>query len=88
MVYGHDRRIRRRVKEVDNGDFGWKFYTGAAVLLALAASGIVLCRKYLCGNKTAYILCILFCSLLALACIVYIGLTLLFVGAVQSQPPA
>ena len=42
----------------------------AAVLLALAASGIVLCRKYLCGNKTAYILCILFCSLLALACIV------------------
>lgn len=23
----------------------------AAVLLALAASGIVLCRKYLCGNK-------------------------------------
>ena len=41
----------------------------AAVLLALAASGIVLCRKYRCGNKTAYILCILFCSLLALACI-------------------
>lgn len=83
MVYGHDRRIRRRVKEVDNMPL-WL----AAVLLALAASGIVLCRKYLCGNKTAYILCILFCSLLALACIVYIGLTLLFVGAVQSQPPA
>lgn len=83
MVYGHDRHIRRRVKEVDNMPL-WL----AAVLLALAASGIVLCRKYLCGNKTAYILCILFCSLLALACIVYIGLTLLFVGAVQSQPPA
>ena len=83
MVYGHDRRIQRRVKEVDNMPL-WL----AAVLLALAASGIVLCRKYLCGNKTAYILCILFCSLLALACIVYIGLTLLFVGAVQSQPPA
>ena len=83
MVYGHDRRIRRRVKEVDNMPL-WL----AAVLLALAASGIVLCRKYLCGNKTAYILCILFCSLLALACLVYIGLTLLFVGAVQSQPPA
>lgn len=83
MVYGHDRRIRWRVKEVDNMPL-WL----AAVLLALAASGIVLCRKYLCGNKTAYILCILFCSLLALACIVYIGLTLLFVGAVQSQPPA
>ena len=83
MVYGHDRRIRRRVKEVDNMPL-WL----AAVLLALAASGIVLCRKHLCGNKTAYILCILFCSLLALACIVYIGLTLLFVGAVQSQPPA
>ncbi len=60
----------------------------AAVLLALAASGIVLCRKYLRRNKTVRILCILLCSLLALACIVYIGLTLLFVGAVQSQPPA
>ena len=60
----------------------------AAVLLALAASGIVLCRKYLCGNRTAYIPCILFCSLLALACIVYIGLTLLLVDAARHQPPA
>ena len=41
----------------------------AVVLLVLAAAGIVLCRKYLHGSKTAYILCILFCALLALACI-------------------
>ena len=60
----------------------------AVVLLVLAAVGIVLCRKYLHGSKTAYILCILFCALLALACIVYIGLTLLFVDAVRHQPPA
>ena len=42
----------------------------AVVLLVLAAAGIVLCRKYLRGSKTAYILCLLFCALLALACIV------------------
>ena len=60
----------------------------AAVLLVLAAAGIVLCRKYLRGSKTAYILCLLFCELLALACIVYIVLTLLFVYAVRHQPPA
>ena len=60
----------------------------AVVLLVLAAVGIVRCRTYLRGSKTAYILCILFCALLALACIVYIGLTLLFVDAVRHQPPA
>ena len=60
----------------------------AVVLLLFAAFGIVLCHKYLRRNKTVRVLCILFCSLLALACIVYIGLALLFVGAVQSQPPA
>lgn len=32
----------------------------AVVLLMLAAAGIVLCRRYLRGSKTAYILCILF----------------------------
>mgnify|MGYP000405469842 CR=1 FL=1 len=58
----------------------------AVVLLALAV--IVLCRKYLRRNKTARILGISICVLLALACILYIGLTLLFVDAVQNQPPA
>ena len=51
----------------------------AVVLLALAVIGIVLCRKYLRRNKTARILGISICVLLALACILYIGLTLLFV---------
>ena len=59
----------------------------AVVLLLFAAFGIVLCRKYLRRNKTVRVLCILFCSLLALACIVYIGLTILFVDALQNQPP-
>ena len=49
---------------------------------------MVLCHKCLRGNKTTRILCTLFCALLALGCIVYIGLTVLFVGAVQNQPPA
>ena len=59
----------------------------AVVLLALAGIGIVLCRKYLRRSKTARILAIFICALLALACILYIGLTLLFVDAVQNQPP-
>ena len=60
----------------------------AVVLLASAVIGIVLCRKYLRRNKTARILGIVLCALLALACILYIGLTLLFVDAVQNQSPA
>ena len=60
----------------------------AVVLLASAVIGIVLCRKYLRRSKTARILGISICVLLALVCILYIGLTLLFVDAVQNQPPA
>lgn len=59
----------------------------AVVLLASAVIGIVLCRKYLRRNKTVRILGISICVLLALACILYIGLTLLFVDAVQNQRP-
>ena len=59
----------------------------AVVLLLFATFGIVLCRKYLRRNKTVRVLCILFCALLALTCIVYIGLTILFVDAIQNQPP-
>ena len=60
----------------------------AVVLLALSGAGIALCRRYLRGSKTtAYILCMLACVLLALGCIVYIGLTILFVDAVQNRPP-
>ena len=40
----------------------------AVVLLASAVIGIVLCRKYLRGNKTARILGISICVLLALVC--------------------
>lgn len=60
----------------------------AVVLLASAVIGIVLCRKYLRGNKTVRSLAIFICVLLALVCILYIGLTLLFVDAVQNRPPA
>ena len=59
----------------------------AVVLLASAGIGVVLCRKYLRRNKTVRILAIFICALLALVCILYIGLTLLFVDAVQNQPP-
>ena len=47
----------------------------AAALLVLSLSGIFLSRRYL--RKP-----------LQSACAAYIGLTLLFVDAVQNQPPA
>ena len=59
----------------------------AVALLVSAVVGIVLCRKYLRRNKTVRTLAIFICVLLALVCILYIGLTLLFVDAVQNQPP-
>ncbi len=63
------------------------FWLAVALLLS-AAVGIVLCRRYLRHSRTAQILCITGCVLVALACAVYIGLTILFVDAVQNMPPA
>ena len=58
----------------------------AVVLLALSLSGIFLSRRYL--RKPLQSVCVILCVLLAVACAAYIGLTLLFVDAVQNQPPA
>lgn len=60
----------------------------AAVLLVLAVAGIVISCIFLKGSKPLRILCIVICALLALACAGYMGLTILFVDAVQNQPPA
>ena len=61
----------------------------AVVLLVLSLTGIVFSRRYL--RKTVrsicVILCVILCVLLAAACAVYIGLTILFVDAVQNRPP-
>ena len=54
----------------------------AAALLVLSLSGIFLSRRYL--RKPLQSVCVL----LVAACAAYIGLTLLFVDAVQNQPPA
>ena len=58
----------------------------AVILLPLSLLGIFLSRRFL--SKPARMICIILCVLLALACAAYIGLTVLFVGAVQNQPPA
>lgn len=55
----------------------------AAVIMLLALAGIVSARKYL----PLQILCTVFCIFLALACAVYIGLTVLLVDAVRNRPP-
>ena len=51
----------------------------AAALLVLSLSGIFLSRRYL--RKPMQTICVILCA-------AYIGLTLLFVDAVQNQPPA
>ena len=56
----------------------------AAALLVLSLSGIFLSRRYL--RKPLQSVCVTLCVLLAAACAAYIGL--LFVDAVQNQPPA
>ena len=55
------------------------------VLLLLSLLGIVLSRRYL--YKPMQTVCVILCVLLALASAAYIGLTILFVDAVQHQPP-
>ena len=57
----------------------------AVVLLLLSLLGVVLSRRYL--RKPVQIVCVILCVLLAVACTAYIGLTILFVDAVQNQPP-
>ena len=57
----------------------------AVVPLLLSLLGIVLSHRYL--RKPVQIVCIILCALLALASAAYIGLTILFVDAVQNQPP-
>ena len=57
----------------------------AAALLVLSLSGIFLSRRYL--RKPLQSVCVILCVLLAVACAAYIGLTILFVDAVQNRPP-
>ena len=57
----------------------------AAALLLLSLLGIGLSRRYL--RKPVQSVCVVLCVLLAAACAAYIGLTLLFVDAVQNQLP-
>jgi len=57
----------------------------SVVLLLLSLLGIVFSRRYL--HKPVQIVCVILCVLLALASAAYIGLTILFVDAVQNRPP-
>ena len=58
----------------------------AVVLLLLSLLGVVLSRRYL--RKPMQTICVILCVLRAVACAAYVGLTILFVDAVQNQPPA
>lgn len=60
----------------------------AVLLFLLAAAGIALSAVCLRREKVLRIVCIVVCSLAAAALAAYIGLTLVFVDAVQNQPPA
>ena len=60
----------------------------AVLLLVVAVAGIVLVYRYLPEKPKLRIACIVLLSLIALALSCYIGLTLIFIDAVQNQPPA
>ena len=55
----------------------------ACVILLLAVFGIVMARRHLGTHRNARMLCISFCMMLALIALLYIGLTILLVSAVQ-----
>ena len=60
----------------------------AVLLLVVAVAGIVLVYKFLRKKPKLRIACIVLLSLIALVLAGYIGLTAIFVDAVQNQPPA
>lgn len=59
----------------------------AAVLLVFAVLGIVLSARLLKQKNKLRVFCMAVCILAAFALTVYIGLTVIFVYAVQNQPP-
>ena len=59
----------------------------AAVLLILIIAGIILAVRGLQQRKILCIIIIVLPSVVGLALAVYMGLTMLFVDAVRSQPP-
>ena len=59
----------------------------AAVLLILIIAGIILAVRGLQQRKILGIIIIVLLSVFVLALAVYMGLTMLFVDAVRSQPP-
>ena len=59
----------------------------AAVLLILIIAGIILAVRGLQQRKILCIIIIALLSVFGLALVVYMGLTMLFVDAVRSQPP-
>ena len=58
----------------------------SAVLLVLSVAALVLCYK-LIKKKALRIVLIVILSAVVLALAAYMGLTLIFVDAVQNQPP-
>lgn len=60
----------------------------AILLLAVAVIGLILTCKYVRKSRALRIACIVLLSLIALALACYIGLTIIFIDAVQNQPPA
>lgn len=59
----------------------------AVVILALAVGGMVLSGKLLQEKRKVRTVLLVLLALVALLCVVYIGLTLLFVAAAENQPP-
>lgn len=60
----------------------------AVLLLLIALGGISLAYRYLPPNSIVQMILIICCALAAIACTIYIALTVIFISAVSSTPPA
>lgn len=58
----------------------------SAVFLVLSVAALVLCCKFI-KKKAPRVVLIVILSVVVLALAAYMGLTLIFVDAVQNQPP-
>ena len=60
----------------------------AVILLVLAVAGIVLAINFLRKKPKLRIICIVLLSIIVLLLAVYIGLAVIFIDAIQNQPPS
>lgn len=60
----------------------------AVFLLLIALGGTAVVYRYIPQGSAVQMICIVGCALAAIACTIYIALTVLFINAISSRPPS